>query len=296
MTLSAGALSAQNTQQASAADGVPIQLVDTAGGHQRIESARKLRMLSQHIPAAACNLNAGVAAKDSLAKLEDAIAAYDQILAALKFGDARLGIVGAEDRVRTLNVIEEIHMFLDPMEAAVANNAPGIISDETIQILADQNMNLMSSSKLLVSEMSGQYRSALAPAKSDALAIDIASRQRMLAQKMSKEVCFVLSGVNATTSLEVLGNTMNTFEVSLDALRRGMESVGVQAAPNPEIAAGLDLVQAHWDAISGPINTVATGGTVDASTREMIVLGLNNTMADMNRVVSMYTDASSLSF
>jgi len=218
--------------------------VENVGGGERVNFSGKLRMLSQRIPAAACNLNAGIATEQSAALLEGAVAEFHTILAALEFGDESLGVIGAED------------------------------------------------TKLLVTEISGKYSNPVALMQSDAMAIDIAGRQRMLTQKISKELCFAQSGFNATPSLEALSGTVNTFVVSLDALRNGMEQVGVKPAPNAEIEAGLDTVKADWEQISAYVETVAQGGTVDDATRAEIFLGLNKTMADMNKVVGMYTVAS----
>lgn len=266
--------------------------VENVGGGERVNFSGKLRMLSQRIPAAACNLNAGIATEQSAALLEGAVAEFHTILAALEFGDESLGVIGAEDSRRLQRVIEEVHKYLEPVTAAAKDVQSGNNSEIAVQALADQNMELLNIAKLLVTEISGKYSNPVALMQSDAMAIDIAGRQRMLTQKISKELCFAQSGFNATPSLEALSGTVNTFVVSLDALRNGMEQVGVKPAPNAEIEAGLDTVKADWEQISAYVETVAQGGTVDDATRAEIFLGLNKTMADMNKVVGMYTVAS----
>lgn len=273
---------------------VQVNFVEDAGGSQRIDNAGKLRMLSQRIPAAACNLNAGIAPEQSKALLDGAIAEFDKILAALTFGDETLGIYGAEDRRRTTRVIEELQKKFAPMHAALDDSVEGVPQDAAIQVIADHNMEVLEMAKLLVVEVSGEYANPVALLQSDVIAIDIAGRQRMLTQKASKEICFILSGVNASASQEVLGSTVNTFEVSLNALRNGMPEVGMQPAPNDEIAQGLDQVKEDWNMIKGHVDAVMAGDTLSPEDRAAVFIGLNKTMADMNSVVGLYSDASKL--
>lgn len=278
----------------SADDLVQVNFVEDSGGSQRIDFAGKLRMLSQRIPAAACNLNAGIAPDESKALLEGSIAEFDKILTALTVGDDAMGIFGAEERRRTTRVIEEVRVKLAPMLAALENSVDGVPQDDAIQVIADHNMEVLEMTKLLVAEVSGEYANPVALLQSDVLALDIAGRQRMLTQKASKEICFIMSDVNASASQEVLGSTINTFEVSLDALRNGMPEVGLQPAPNGDIAQGLDQVKEDWATIRGHIDAVMGGDALSPEDRAAVFVGLNTTMSDMNRVVGLYSDASKL--
>lgn len=277
----------------------PVQVtqanfVEESGGSQRIDYSGKLRMLSQRIPAAACNLNAGIVADQSKSILDQSVTEFDHILTALTVGDDALGIYGAEDRRRTTRVIEELRKKFEPVQTALDQSSDGMPQDEAIQVIADHNMEVLEMAKLLVAEISAEYANPVALLQSDVIAIDIAGRQRMLTQKTSKEICLILSGVNASAALETLGSTVNMFEVSLDALRNGMPSVGLRPAPTADIAEGLDLVKNDWDAVKAKIDAVIAGTRLTDEDRAAVFVGLNTTMADMNRVVGLYSDASKL--
>ena len=270
------------------------QFLEDIGASERINLSGKLRMLSQRIPAAACVHHAGLVTEQSKAVLHAAVEEFDTIIAALEFGDENLNIIGAEERRLTLAAIADLHNAYDPLHVALDDIETTGGTDEEVLELAEHNMEVLEAAKLLVSEISGQYADPTALLQSDALTIDIAGRQRMLTQKMSKEVCLITSGIYADASLETLGGTMNMFETSLNALVFGMEAAGIKPAPTDEIQVGLEKVQADWSEVRAYVETVATGGSIDDETRAMIFTGLNKTMADMNAVVGMYSENSKL--
>lgn len=273
---------------------VPAQFLEDVGASERINLSGKLRMLSQRIPAAACNEHAGIAVEQSKAVLHGAREEFDTIIAALEFGNDDLNIIGEEDRRKTLAAIAALHAAYDPLHGALDDIEITGGTDEEVLLVAENNMDVLDAAKLLVSELSGQYADPTALLQSDALTIDIAGRQRMLTQKMSKEVCLVMSDIYADASLEVLYGTINTFETALNALQFGMENAGISPAPTDEIEAGLARVQADWAEVSSLVKEVAAGGTIDNEARALVFTGLNTTMANMNAVVGLYSENSKL--
>jgi len=229
-----------------------------------------------------------------LRKLHSAIEEFDKILAALEFGDESLNIIGEEDRRKTLAAIHALKEHWLPIEEIMVEIEEHATTMEHVQHMADENMVILEDAKMLVSEISGQYSDPTAVVQADAIRIDIAGRQRMLTQKISKEVCFIASDLNAAASMEVLGSTVNMFEVSLNALLNGMPEAGVGAAPTAEIEAQLTQVSNDWSAVKPHIETILAGGSLDDATRADVFLGLNKTMADMNVAVGMFTEESKL--
>lgn len=273
---------------------VPAQFLEDVGASERINLSGKLRMLSQRIPAAACNEHAGIAVEQSKAVLHGAREEFDTIIAALEFGNDDLNIIGEENRRKTLAAIAALHTAYDPLHGALDDIEITGGTDGEMLLVAENNMDVLDAAKLLVSELSGQYADPTALLQSDALTIDIAGRQRMLTQKMSKEVCLVMSDIYADASLEVLYGTINTFETALNALQFGMENAGISPAPTDEIEAGLARVQADWAEVSSLVKEVAAGGTIDNEARALVFTGLNTTMANMNAVVGLYSENSKL--
>lgn len=270
------------------------QFLEDVGAAERINYAGKLRMLSQRIPAAACNVYAEISPAESEAILHASILEFDTILAALEYGDENLGIIGAEERRKTIAAIHLLKEHWLPIEEIVLEIEHHATTTEHVQYMADENIAILEDAKLLVSEISGEYADPTALLQSDALRIDIAGRQRMLTQKISKDVCFIASGINADAAKEVLGGTINMFETSLNALHHGMPEAGIGAAPNAEIAAQLEVVAEDWSLIKPHLDVVMAGGTLDDATRGDVFNGLNKVMVDMNIAVGMFTESSKL--
>ncbi len=271
---------------------IKAQMIEDLGGSDRINFSGKLRMLSQRIPAAACNLNAGIKSDLSAEILAATSAEFNKIVNALEYGDPSIGIKGAETRRKTLAALNDLRDQWVPVSAAVNLILDEGVADSLTEQLAEQNGPLLGAAKILVSELTGQYSDPAALMQADALRIDIAGRQRMLSQKISKELCFILSGIGADSALEALPKTIQTFEVSLTALREGMPAAGIQASTNPDIVAGLDVVLGHWVKLKPHFDTVIASRELDPETRAQVFEELNVLLVDMNKVVGMYAQVS----
>lgn len=264
------------------------QMIEDVGGTDRINYSGKLRMLSQRIPAAACNLQAGVLPQKSAKILAATSAEFNKIINALEYGDPSLNIKGTESRRKTLAAIKDVKAEWEPFGAAANMIIDEGVTSSLSEQLIEQSGGLLSAAKILVSELSGQYSDPAAIIQSDAIRIDIAGRQRMLSQKISKDLCSVLSGVNVDAAMESLGKTIATFDVSLMALRDGMPSAGIKASTNAEIVAGLDLVAQHWVKLQPHFEAVKATGSLDPELRASVFEQLNVLLVDMNKVVGMY--------
>lgn len=269
-------------------------IVAEVGGSERINFSGKLRMLSQRIPAAACNLSAGIAPETSRDLLRSATAEFSKILTALEFGDETLGIYGVEERRKTLVAIEATREKWLPVKTAAKTMLAGETSDAQYMKIAKANMPLLDAAKLLVSEISGQYSDPTALLQSDAIRIDLAGRQRMLTQKISKEVCHVKSDIDAQAAAEAVSGTVNMFDATLNALRFGMPAAGVIASTNSDIIAGLETVADDWGAFKSYMTALESGQEWDDTKRADVFKMLNSAMVNMNKVVGMYAEESKL--
>ncbi len=273
---------------------IPAAVVEEVGASERINFSGKLRMLSQRIPSAACHLAAGIEKDGALKLLSGATAEFNKILDGLEFGDADLKIIGEEQRRKTLVKIHDLRAQWEPMQAAAEAMMNGSTSDEHLSIVLQQNIPVLDAAKLLVSELVGQYSDPSAMIQADSMLIDISGRQRMLTQKMSKESCMIWSGHGTAETAQALTGTMQMFEVSLMALRNGMDQAGIKAPPNDEIGAGLDVVIGHWNHVKPELEMVLASTMDDSNFEADMFNSLNTTMVDMNKVVGMYTKAAKL--
>ena len=246
------------------------QFIEDVGGAERINFSGKLRMLSQRIPAAACNLTAGVDPENSRAVLKSATLEFEKIIYALEHGDETLGIHGPEKRRKTLAAIAALHADWDIVDQDAHAMYESEANPELNEDIAAHDIALLEEAKLLASEINGQYSDPTAVVQADALRIDIAGRQRMLTQKMSKEACYILSGINVEVYKKAINGTANMFDVSLEALRHGMPEAGIKASDDASINAGLDKVASHWNSLKGYLAELEAGNEWDMETLSLI--------------------------
>ncbi len=270
------------------------QETTVTNAQERINFSGKLRMLSQRIPAAACHLAKDIDAEGARALLVGAVAEFDQIITALEFGnDEALNILAPETRRKTLARIHELHARWDPLKQAAEALIAGEGDAEQTAFILTNNMPVLAAAQLLVEELVKQYANPNATTRAMLFLIDISGRQRMLTQKVSKESCIIGGPFANENTLTDLEGTIGIFEASLDALRFGMPMVGVNPPPNDAISEGLDGVLADWQRVTPYLDEIRAGGTLDEEENVIKFQGLNTTMANMNRVVGMYTAAAS---
>ncbi|GFE64446.1 type IV pili methyl-accepting chemotaxis transducer N-terminal domain-containing protein [Litoreibacter roseus] len=267
-------------------------VIEDVGAGERINFAGKLRMLSQRISASACYYVNGVGGDGSRSALTTSTAEFEKIVKALQYGDESIGIIGPEERRKTLVQIEKLQAVWGPIKTASEAILEGDDHQANILHIAENNMPLLDEAKLLVSEIVGQYSNPAEMLQSDAMLIDISGRQRMLTQKMSKESCGISTKINAMGSADALTGTMNMFETSLIALKDGFPNAGINPPPTDEIQAGLDVVYEDWTTAKAKLETVVAGGQLSVDQMNAIFDGLNVTLKDMNDVVMLYTAAA----
>ncbi|MEM9797857.1 MAG: type IV pili methyl-accepting chemotaxis transducer N-terminal domain-containing protein [Pseudomonadota bacterium] len=269
----------------------PAQYEQDASGAAKINLSGKLRMLSQRVAASACNASAGIALDRSQAMLHDASDEFTQIVGALRFGDAALGIPDPEEDRKVQAEIKTLKDIWEPMRAQIEGAKGGEVSTELARDLAAQSAPLLEQAKLLVSRETAEHSNPADLLQADALLIDISGRQRMLAQRISKNACLAQEG--DTAAIEEMNAAIETYDVSLMALRNGMAEVGILPPPTQSISDGLDEIIADWTAMKPILARVAAGESIGAEERAMIYLGANGLTGKMNVLVGEYEAASS---
>jgi len=173
---------------------VPAQLVEDIGAAERIDVADRLRTLTQLIPASACHLHGGVLADEARQMLTVAHDTFTVLTDALLDGDESLNIIGAEQRPKTIAEIEAINVAWQPTDDAVMRLLADANDTEALAVIKDTNGPLFDKASHLLSELEGEYTNPTELLLVDMLLIEIAGRQSMLTQKMSKEVCTIWCG------------------------------------------------------------------------------------------------------
>jgi methyl-accepting chemotaxis protein len=134
----------------------------------------------------------------------------------------------------------------------------------------------------------------------DALVVNLAGRQRMLTQKMTKEAAELANLSREGSSTEVsnkrdqLQNTMRVFETTLFALKDGGSAPlnlemtkmrSTQAASVPEIQKQLSTVAELWEPFKKSMATLAASNGSDSSALKSVMQTNMPLMAAMNGAV-----------
>lgn len=271
-----------------------VQIIDDVGAGTRIDLAGKLRMLSQRVPSALCAIESGVdseAAEIVLTQSSDEVMA---ILSALSAGDDARGVFGAETDPKVLRGIERLEETAEPM----VNLAREIVrlgaTPVDVAAVQARSHEMLERAKDLVAVVEAEYANPAELLLADAMTVNVAGRQRMLAQRMAKDACLMTSGHGSAALAEDLGRTMATYGASLLALRHGMPGAGVIAPPSDAVSEGLEDIAADWAELEPRLAVIRDGRPVDAETRAMLFHGLNGLTGKMNAVVGLYAEESKL--
>jgi hypothetical protein len=130
--------------------------------------------------------------------------------------------------------------------------------------------------------------------KKDSLLINIAGKQRMLTQKIAKNVFYLYQNNESHNELD---EATIEFIYNLNSLKDGNTLIGVVSAPNDEIAKQISKVEVLWNNFYSNINIFkATVIKRDLSNEEFLkttvqsIYKTNNTLLnEVDILVSMYT-------
>lgn len=135
--------------------------------------------------------------------------------------------------------------------------------------------------------------------QANARAINLAGRQRMLTQKMSKESFMLLKSNGSDASKGVrnsLKKTQNLFDTTLNGLMNGDPAQGLKAVKDKEVLAKLQEVKGLWASFTKHVNTLlsedpkseAGKAALNAIDKQNIPL-----LKTMNQAVQLYEKSNS---
>ncbi|MGL6209865.1 MAG: type IV pili methyl-accepting chemotaxis transducer N-terminal domain-containing protein [Paracoccaceae bacterium] len=265
--------------------------IEDVGANARLDYSGRLRLFSQKIAADACYFASGLDTENAKALLIDAVAQFDRYIIALRDGDTDLGIIGPEKRSKTIKQIEITLALWAPYKAAGEALVAGVDAEKNLAFIAEQNTALLDQAIILASDINGEYANPAEMTQANAMMLDIAGRQRMLTQKMSKEACGVETSNPAFGTVEQLHGTMEMFDASLMALLNGMPDAGIIPAPTPELVASLQAAIDLWAPIKAELLIVEEVGTETADDAKIDLFNrLESLREDMKKITIQYRE------
>lgn len=253
-----------------------------------INVAGRQRMLSQRIVKSACLT---VARVDFSANFNATTAAHNEFqeaLTGLRRGSVDLGIlpVTLEAAVGEMKNVHTRWEELTPYIRKIMNS--GTISAAELSALDQHSLELLEVTSNTVSTIVESYSASVEDISlGRTITVDIAGRQRMLSQKMVKEMCMML--VLGQPSADLSG-TVNLFDASLNALITGYAPAGVMAPPTLEIRAKLINVQTLWDSLKSEAAMAGDGGIPSMDELADFANGMEAMLNAMNEIVVLYAE------
>jgi uncharacterized protein YoxC len=257
------------------------------GSKARVNLASKLTTLTQQIASASCRLQTGINADEATAELGTARNEFNTIMNGLENGSMALGIPSPEKHRVVLKSIETVRSAWQPLDEAAVTLVSGATGNvDAADTIANENLQLLEATSILMSDISGKYSNPHELTQADAMAMKIAGRQPMLGHRIAKDVCNIVAGT--AQSADKLDSDLDTYSVSLRALRDGMSNAGINPPPNDVIADELEAVSSTWTETKQVLEAISGGMQPTADNVEVLASVSKDLTTDMNNVVTLY--------
>ncbi|NJM83102.1 MAG: hypothetical protein HC844_11960 [Tabrizicola sp.] len=258
------------------------------GSKARVNLSTKLRALSQTVAGASCRLNAGFDAPTAIADLTKAARDFDEILAGLEAGNPVLGIPSAEQAPKTLRALKGVSTLWDPVKMASENLVADASAASDLDSIIAKKDELLETTEVLAAEIAGQYSNPQELLQSDAITLNIASRQKMLIERIASDLCRVATGKADDTILAAMKADINIFNQSLIALRDGYADAGIYPPPNESIKVLLEDLVSKWTGIKLQIELFVSAGAVSPEASIKVAEMSKSVTHDMNNLITLY--------
>lgn len=248
--------------------------------------AGRERMLTQQLTRNACFVMAGVAPERFAQRTEDNVKDFDRVLIGLRDGDAELGLLPETDP-GVLAALDEIEALWDQFRPAAQQISAGDFHTIPMQQLVSLNMATLKQMHETVMTMADIYTNDNMPP--DLLkTVAVAGRQRMLSQKVSKEVCFKIIGLDGLGAPELVDATIQEFDDAMALLMTGSEANGILPPPNDATLAQLQVTNATWQEFKQLVTDIRDDADVPEETKIRLSNLSDQVLKEMNAAVQLY--------
>lgn len=210
-----------------------------------INLSGKQRMLTQYMTKLALQSDLKIQKKKSLLELKKMAEFYNRTLNAFKKGDSDFGVKATTNK-KVKEQIRVVERAWEPFYKAVNKVVEGKETDgKALTYIFEHNEKLLILSNDLVKAYESSNTSENYLEKARLHVVNVAGRQRMLTQKMTKEKLLILKGEK--DYVPKLANTIKLFDSSLTALIKGDKSQTITKPTNKKIINQLKVVSKLWE-------------------------------------------------
>lgn len=254
---------------------------------KRIAIAGRQRMLAEGMAKSVCYAQAGIDTEENLKDLYTMWNLYGWYHRGIYLGNLQLDLFQEKnERIkRVWTSVDEVWANLSRVHNDVLSGTS--LSDGEFERMINTTDGMTTLNSNMVAVIGTVYSRELnETGQGSALLIDLYERQRMLAQKLSKEVCLVQIGFQLDDTRASLNETLASFDASIEAFIDGMPSVSVPPAPTSEIRAQLLLAKSHWENVHAMGERVANGGGLSREELSEFRAEMNEFIGEMTIAIS----------
>ena len=253
-----------------------------------INLAGRQRMLTQKMSKEMLLVAKGIDAEANRKSLAKTSQLFDSTLKGLRDGSAELGLPPTESAVtrKQLAKVEKLWMEFHAVVKQVVDGG-----EVDIAKVADLNLPLLKNMNTAVRLYEKEAKKVTG--KSAGVVINLAGKQRMLTQKMSKEILLVALGHDAENNKSNVRNTASLFDRTLKGLKDGDADLELPKTDNAAIRTQLDVVAALWKQFKPLVESAGAVGGSSLSTSDLEKVASLNLplLKEMNKAVKMYEQA-----
>lgn len=213
----------------------------------RINLAGKQRMLTQKMVKEVLLILAEIDTAKNRENLRQTVDLFRKTLDGLRDGDSSLRLDPVEtEHIKTqINAVrslfKEIEFIFDRI---ITGEKP---TRDALLELAEKNIFLLKNMNIVVEMFEEEARSALEGTVAFlGIEINLSGKQRMLSQKMAKEVLFIYFEINSRHNKKLLHTTYTLFDKTLKGLKYGDGDLGLPGTTDKNIAQQIDAINKTW--------------------------------------------------
>jgi len=251
----------------------------------QINLSGKQRMLTQKMSKESLLIVKGIDAEKNKENLKASMELFEKTLVGLKEGDESLELAKTTES-EILEQLDKVSELWEGFKPNIESIIAGETNAEVLTKIAEQNLPLLAEMNKAV----GLYEIYSGADLADsARVINLSGKQRMLTQKMTKELLLIANDINPDENKQNLTNTTALFEKTLTGLAKDDEELGLEETTDADILKQLDIVKGKWDEYK-PV--VESESITDETLTQAAEINLP-LLAEMNKAVKMYEVASS---
>lgn len=217
--------------------------------------AARQGMLVERIAAAACFASEGIAPGRAMAAMRSAHDAFDAAMDALIAPDpeaAPAALTGKAGRDAVEAVKAQWVRYRTPVREALE---AGAVDHETLARIIALNPALRAATDAAAARL------ARAGGSQVLSALGLAERQRTLSQTIARDACLLATEAAQETTRASLTESVESFDLALQALAQGMPEAGIAPPEGPELRRELAATAEAWTRLKPVLMPLLAGET-----------------------------------